>query len=125
MIISTVTSFILICFKSWASFYQHPIFTCVDNNSSSYDGMWPLQQGLLIVDDHHAIHAYNDDGDHNDDDDNNNDDDEDDEDDDDDDDNDADDDEDDDHLSIIDPNLGVAKTISVNVAQITNMTHLE
>ena len=109
MIINTVTSFILICFKSWASFYQHPIFTCVDNNSSSYDGMWPLQQGLLIVDDHHAIHACNDDGDYNNDDD----------------DDDDDDDENDDHLSIIDPNLGVAKTISVNVAQITNMTHLE
>ena len=108
MIISTVTSFILICFKSWASFYQHPIFTCVDNNSSSYDGMWPLQQGLLIVDDHHAIHACNDDGDYNNDDD----------------DDDDDDDENDDHLSIIDPNLGVTKPISVNVAQITNMAHL-
>ena len=71
--------------------------------------MWPLQQGLLIVDDHHAIHACNDDGDYNNDDD----------------DDDDDDDENDDHLSIIDPNLGVAKTISVNVAQITNMTHLE
>ena len=31
---------------------------------------------------------------------------------------------DDDHLSIIDPNLGVAKPISVNIAQISNMAHL-
>ena len=78
--------------------------------------MWPLQQGLLIGDDHYlsswwwhrAIYALqcNGDGDYNDD-------------------SDDDEDEDDDHLSIIDPNLGVAKPISVNVAQITNMTHLE
>ena len=32
--------------------------------------------------------------------------------------------DDDDHLSIIDPNLGVAKPISVNIAQISNMAHL-
>ena len=37
---------------------------------------------------------------------------------------DDDDDGNDDHLSIIDPDLGVTKPISVNVAQITNMAHL-
>ena len=56
-------------------------------------------------DDHHAIYTYDDhDGDEDEDDN---------------------DDNDDDDLSIVDPNLGMAKPISVNVAQITNMTHLE
>ena len=64
--------------------------------------MRPLQQSLIMITyhyhDHMVLITYHDDnGDY---------------------------DDDDDDLSIIDPNLGVAKPIGVNVAQIANMAHL-
>ena len=77
----SVSFVIVVCFKSCASVYlqkQKNIFiisssrnnsilliiskitsililTCVDDNSSSYNGMWSLQQGLLIDDDHNHM----------------------------------------------------------------------